>query len=321
MSAQLSRRRFLHGAAAAFPLTLAASGPAMAHAKHSPARALRLAFLTDVHVQPERHAARGLAQCLHHVQELDDPPELIINGGDAIMDSLGTGAERTDLQWKLWQSALANECSLPVKHCLGNHDVWGWDRSASGTSGDETQWGKRRALDECGLEKPYYSFDHSGWHFITLDSIHPDPDVVYRGQLDDAQFDWLARDLQNTPSETPIAIVSHIPIISATNFEFAEELKADPRRIVSVSHNHNDARRIVELLRQHKNIRLALSGHMHLTERIDYAGITFLCNGAVSGYWWKGDHLHTDEGYAVIDLFADGSFAHQYVGYGWQVDR
>src|SRR5689334_14490313 len=50
-------------------------------------RSIRLAHLTDVHVQPELAAGEGMIACLHHVQELKDKPDLILNGGDAIMDS------------------------------------------------------------------------------------------------------------------------------------------------------------------------------------------------------------------------------------------
>jgi hypothetical protein len=57
---------------------------------------------------------------------------------------------------------------------------------------------------------------------------------------------------------------------------------------------------------------------MHLIDRVDYNGVTYLCNGAVSANWWKGRHKDCDEGYAVIDLYEDGSFEHDYVTFGWK---
>src|SRR6185436_19149499 len=61
-------------------------------------RALRLAHVTDVHVQPEKHAGQGFAKCLQHLQSLADPPKLILTGGDAVMDSCGVEAPRAKTQ-------------------------------------------------------------------------------------------------------------------------------------------------------------------------------------------------------------------------------
>ena len=80
---------------------------------------------------------------------------------------------------------------------------------------------------------------------------------------------------------------------------------------------HQDAQRIVSLFKRHANVKLCLSGHLHLTERIEYAGVTYVCGGAVSGNWWKGDHHGTEEGYAIVDLYDDGSFDWQYIDYNW----
>jgi 3',5'-cyclic-AMP phosphodiesterase len=49
---------------------------------------------------------------------------------------------------------------------------------------------------------------------------------------------------------------------------------------------HIDARRIVELFHQHKNVKLCLSGHIHLFDRVLYNGVTYICDGAVCGRWW-----------------------------------
>ena len=44
-------------------------------------RTLRLAHMTDMHVQPELSAGEGMAAALKHVQSIPDPPELIFTGG------------------------------------------------------------------------------------------------------------------------------------------------------------------------------------------------------------------------------------------------
>jgi hypothetical protein len=49
-------------------------------------------------------------------------------------------------------------------------------------------------------------------------------------------------------------------------------------------------------------------------------GVTYVCDGAVSGAWWKGPKERCAEGYGLFDLFDDGSFKHQYVPYGWKIE-
>lgn len=282
-------------------------------------RVLRLGHLTDVHVQPELAADQGLAACLKHVQELPDKPDVIFNGGDAVMDSLAVGADRTRLLWKLWTDIWRQDCSIPVEHCLGNHDAWGWDKKKSGLKGDEPKYGKQWAMEVLGLERPYRSFGRAGWHFVVLDSVFFDASRVYIGRLDDEQFQWLADDLQKTDSRTPVCIVSHIPIFSAAAL-FDSKAEGDAINGFRVPPHlmHVDARRLNRLFLQHPNVRMCISGHLHLLERVDYDGVTYLCNGAVSGNWWKGKREQCDAGYALVDLYDDGSFERSYVEYGWK---
>ncbi len=282
-----------------------------------PKRALRIAHLTDIHVEPERRAPEGMTACLRHVQQLADQPDLIITGGDSIMDSLATDDARTQVQWDLWKSILKNECSLPVRSCIGNHDVWGWKKSKSGTTGNEPLWGKKRAVAMLDIENRYYRFSQAGWEFIVLDSTQLLPDREdYTAHLDEEQYDWLVRTLRDCPSDKPVLVVSHIPILSATLLIDADN--KDGNTTVSRALLHTDRLKIKDLFAQHPNVKLCLSGHIHLLDRVDYNGVTYLCNGAVCGHWWGGRHIDCDEGYALVDLYDDGSFGHEYVKYGWK---
>ena len=83
---------------------------------------------------------------------------------------------------------------------------------------------------------------------------------------------------------------------------------------------HVDCIKLKDRFARHPNVKLSLSGHLHALDRADYNGVTYLCNGAVCAGWWKGRHKDCDEGYAVIDLYDDGSFEHEYIKYGWQVE-
>jgi Icc protein len=317
----LSRRGALKSAALAAAGVCVGTGTSRAAEQSRPApserrRSLRLAHLTDVHVQPELAAGRGFAAALHAAQQLDDKPELLLGGGDAVMDSFGADEARTRLQWDLWKKVLAGECSLPSKHCVGNHDVWGWDKKESKCTGEEPLYGKRWALEALGIERPYYSFDQAGWHFVALDSTQPDGKGGYLARLDEPQYDWLAADLAATPATTPVLLFSHIPLLTVTSFTDLKPNEAGDW-VVPGSWMHQDFGRLAALFRKHPNVKLCLSGHMHLVDRVDFQDVTYLCSGAVSGNWWKGAYHDCPAGFGVIDLFNDGTHASEYVNYGW----
>jgi predicted MPP superfamily phosphohydrolase len=281
---------------------------------HGPRRkALRIAHLTDIHVHPNGPSGRGLAACLRHVQSQWERPSLILNGGDAVLDARNADEDETRAQWKLWQSVLRNECLLPVEHCLGNHDFWGGSRKGAKTSAADQLYGKQWAMDEFGMSEPYRSFTRSGWHFVILNSILPHGDD-YKARLDDEQFAWLQADLQATAKTTPILLLSHIPIVSACAL-FDGDNEESGNWVVPGAWIHLDARRLKNLFLQHPNVKVCLSGHIHLRDRIDINGVTYLCNGAVSGNWWRGAYQECQPGYALLDLYDDGSFEHQYVTY------
>ena len=313
-----ARREFLKSAAA-----LAAAGlwtsdarPAFASERK---RVLRLAHLTDLHVQPELQAGEGVTACLRHVNQLSDRPDLILSGGDHIMDAFHKGRERTAAQWDLWQSIARNENSIPVRACLGNHDIWGWDLARSGTTGQEPQHGKRWACDVLGLDKPYYSFDQAGWHLIALDSVgpssHPNAFTAY---LDEAQWEWLRRDLEAVPRSTPILIWSHIPIVSAVVNHLSVRESIHEHSLVDAGHVHADSAKLVALFSEFPNVKACLAGHLHRIERIEIKGIRYYCNGAVCGKWWRGANDGYPEGYAVVDLYDDGHHDLRYMTYGWR---
>jgi 3',5'-cyclic AMP phosphodiesterase CpdA len=325
-----TRRDFLKtGALAAGALTLAANPLARAGSRLQPAApagsrklSLRVAHLTDIHVEPELHAAEGLAAALHHVQSLDRKPELILTGGDHVFDCFAHDEARTKLQWELLHKVFKGENSLPVQHTIGNHDVWGWNKGKSKTSGNEPMWGKKWTMDQFGMARTYHSFDQSGWHFVCLDSIDHDPANPdgYVGNLGEEQLDWLASDLAGVKKDTPVLVLSHIPILSVTAILGAPEKGTTDYKLAGAV-MHADSHKIRALFARHPNVKLALSGHTHRIDRVDFLGVTYLCNGAVSGNWWKGAHYECHEGYAVLDLYDDGTFENKYVTYGWKAQK
>jgi len=281
-------------------------------------RSLRIAHLTDIHLQPERKAEKWLAACLQHIQNLDDKPDLLINGGDAIMDALAASESRTRIQWDLWRKVIQAECSLPIEHCLGNHDLWGWDKTKSGVRGTEPLFGKKWAMNEYGLSRAFRSFDRNGWHIVVLDSTQPKATSVYEARLDEEQLSWLENDLNLVGGRKPVMVVSHIPILTACGFFHVPQSEKSGDWLMLGVLMHLDAARLISLFLKHKNVKLCLSGHIHLIDRVVYNGVTYLCNGSVCANWWKGKFHECEPGYAVIDLYEDGGFQHEYKPYGWK---
>jgi len=325
MKEKFSRREFIGGVGVAAMGAAGISSVASAMAALKPRvkrkRVLRIAHLTDIHVQPEGAAPDGMARALRSAQSLADKPDIIFTGGDSIMDALGADKSRVQAQWEVFQSVLKSECSLPVVHCIGNHDVWGWGLDDESIKQDRL-YGKQWAVEEFGLESRYYSFDKAGWHFIVLDSTYY-VDVAgpsgecYTAKLDEEQFEWLKEELRKTPISVPVCVLSHIPIICFCAFLDGENEKSGDW-VVPGAWMHIDARRIKDLFLEHSNVRLCLSGHMHMEDKVEYLGVKYLCDGAVSGSWWKGNHYEFPPAYVVVDLYNDGSWRSEYIPYKWQ---
>jgi len=276
-------------------------------------RVLRVANLTDIHIRPDKIAEYGMAAALNAVNAMKDKPDFVINGGDSIMNAAVLTKGNIQNQWDTFNSILKNDNSLPIHHCLGNHDLFGWLLP----SADKTE-NKKWALDEYKMQSRYYSFAQNGWKFIVLDSIHARESVPgYFGKLDDEQMDWLKQELKNTTVETNICIVSHIPILAICCLFDGGILNSDHRK-VSDNNMHADADALVELFYRYPNVRACLSGHIHLIDYVNYLGIEFFCNGAVAGSWWKGDHQHFAPSFSVLNFFEDGTVTREVEYYKWK---
>ncbi|RIV20483.1 metallophosphoesterase [Fibrisoma montanum] len=300
-------RRDLLKSAALLPLSTTSEPLAPGLARK---RSVRLAYIGDTHVLPESKPMNGIAACLQHIQNQADRPQFILHGGDTIMDALAEGRDKVKAQWDAWHQVVKANSSLPIEYCIGNHDVWGYENAKA-----EPEYGKKWAVDQMRISGRYRSFDRNGWHFVVLDSVQLKPDGSwYTGNLDPEQMDWLKQDLAKTSARTPVLVLSHIPILTTTVFAFNGQ-QSNPTTIPA-GLMHTDFGDLIKLFYQYPNVKTALSGHTHLLERVDYNGVSYLCNGAVSGNWWKTDtHQQTKAGYALIDLYDDGTVERTYVAY------
>jgi 3',5'-cyclic-AMP phosphodiesterase len=279
---------------------------------------VRFAHLTDMHVQPERRGGEGYAAALRSLHSLNPGPEFIITGGDHVMDVFRQDAARARVVWDLYQQTLSEHWDRPVYPVIGNHDVWAWGRQQRAVAEDTPGYGKAMSLERLKLQRPYSSFDAGGWHFVCLDNIAR-RDFNYFGSLDEEQAEWFARDLESAGGR-PVCVTTHIPLVAAC--VLLHETRFDPESNhyrTSDRLMHRNVAPLVDLMRRH-NVKLCLSGHIHLIDRVELRGITFICDGAVSGAWWKGPYLEFAEGYGVIDVYPDGRFDHQYVTFDWAAD-
>lgn len=262
--------------------------------------------------QPEE----GVAAAVRHAQGQPDRPDLILFGGDMVMDTLKVPKARALELWNLWDRMFSAEVRLPCQFALGNHDVWGWAVHDEPSIAHDSDYGKGLAMRRLGLKQSYYSFDRAGWHFVVLDSLQIDHGALlgYIAHLDDEQFAWLAEDLGRANPNTPVCVLSHVPILAVCPLVDAH-LAAAGNWTIPGTLTHRDAGRIKDLFNRHANVRICLSGHVHLVDDVTYRGVRYCCNGAVSGNWWKGPYEEYGPAYALVDFFDDGSVENQLVHY------
>lgn len=265
-------------------------------------RVLRIAHITDVHIRPECDAPERFKKCMAEIKT--HKPDFFLNGGDTIYaaDYGNITRERVNLQWDIWHGLRDEYAGYPMHTCLGNHDMW-W----AAPDKQDPMYGKDYVVKQLGIPGRYYSFDVKGWHFIILDSNNKNA-----GSLDDEQRVWLENDLAVLAAGTPVLVMSHYPLLAAcTNLDGGGM--------------HTDYKYLVDLFYRHKDkVKACISGHIHLQDRVEYNGVQYFCNGALSGFWWepgdknsadKGYYLQTPPGYAIVDLYADGRVSNEYIAH------
>jgi len=303
----MQRRKFLQNISL---LSAAAGLPAIGNAAtEKKKKKFTVAFISDIHVKPLAAAEAGMTKALQNVNSVQ--PAFIINGGDCIMDALVADKEKTKTQWDLFNKIMQAENKLPVKYCIGNHDIWGWQLKEDMKS--DPLYGKGWWLQQTGYTKTYHSFTNDNWHFIVLDSVQEN-NGGYIALLDNEQFAWLEAELESN-KEKFICIISHIPIMSFCSAMFFNDMLPNGDWKLSRALLHTDARKIKALFKKYPNIKTCLSGHIHLQDEVEYLGIKYYCNGAVSGNWWSGVFQDFAPAYALFDFFADGSVERKMVEY------
>lgn len=297
----MQRRSFLQTAGA---IAGAFAMPLPSTAAETAKKSLRFAFISDIHVKSGEIPESGMAKALQHVQK--QKPEFIINGGDAIMDALAADKQKTQEQFTLFKKILAKENNLPIYHTIGNHDIWGWFIKQKDNIESDRLYGKQWVVEEFAMPARYYSFTKGKWKFIVLDSTQLNPAGGYIAFVDPPQMEWLKQELQNTSKDKFICFVSHIPILSICAGLFFDKTEANGDLKIQRNLMHTDFITLKKLFAQYSNIKVCLSGHIHLQDEVDYLGIKYYCNGAISGNWWNGSFQEFAPAYAMMEFFDDG---------------
>lgn len=263
------------------------------------------AFLTDIHVQPERNAETGFRKAIQKVNELN--PDFVVTGGDLVMDVLGQTYGRSDSLYNIY-TAMLKEFNMPVYNTIGNHEVYGW-YAQSGADTNHPEYGKQ--MFERRLGPRYKRIDHNGWVFLILDSVEENGQGGYEGGIDPEQIAWIKEQLGNISVETPIVISTHIPLLT-TEAQILRGATAanEPGEVVV------NAKEVIDLFQGH-HLKLVLQGHLHYYETLYVFGTHYVTGGAVSGAWWRGPYLESAEGFLSLQVKGD-EISWEYVDYGWE---
>jgi Icc protein len=145
----------------------------------------------DKPVNPD--PAATLNEALDKIAALPAPPDFIIHTGDITHLA---APEQFDI-------ALQNIARLKrdVHYAPGEHDIL----DAATAKAYMERFGKG------ARDGAYYSFDHKGVHFISLNNV-TDLKANGLGSLGGDQLAWLADDLRDKTDSTPIVVFCHIPL-------------------------------------------------------------------------------------------------------------
>lgn len=271
-------------------------------AQRSPEKQTTFEFvlMSDIHLQPE--ATNAFQRVIDTVNSMN--PDFIVAAGDLVYDVMRGNVSKADSLFGLYKK-MSGRFKKPVYNCIGNHELFGiYPESVTDSSHPAYRYG----MYEKHIGKTYYSFDHKGWHFIVLNSIDVTPDKKYYGVIGPDQLRWLKTDIARLDTSTPVAIITHIPFLSA-HAQWQGKAPADPNGIVV-----SNRKEVLDLLAPY-NLRLVMQGHIHWIEDIFINNKThFITAGSVAGRpSWRGT-TNGDRGFMKVSIQGE-QISWQYISY------
>ena len=256
----------------------------------APKRSLRIVLLTDIHL-PVQGQNERVARCLERAMK--ENPDVFLFGGDNVMNVDGVKEADADAQFANFKSVVMDRLKgKETLSVIGNHCIWDGK--------------KDKAMAAYGMPSRYYRRDRGGWRLLMLDTFFGD----HTCKVDEEQMEWLAKETADT--KNPVLLLGHAPILTVTSFIE----KAVPKNGGFAVPNHwqtANLQALRDLFYERPNVRLALSGHMHQIDRVDFDRVAYICGGAVSGSWWNGAYYKFPPAYLVFDLEPNGKFTHRVV--------
>ncbi len=306
----VTRRELLLGGFALGGSVMVGETPAFA----APAVAdFTFVHITDMHIQPELGAEKGVRKAFAAVKALPRKPAFALVGGDLVMDAALVPRSRADLVYGMWRDA-ARELALPLHYSIGNHDLYGLKEADVARAADP-DYGKGLWKKRLGLERGYDTFDHQGWRFVTLNSAGITPEGSWEGVLHDEEIAWLDSLLRKTPRAMPMVFLTHFPIFTIFNQYVEGTTTALPPGMVV-----KNGKTFKEMIQNH-NVKAVFQGHTHVVEEVTYLGTRYITGGAVCGDWWKGKRLGVHpEGFVVASVKGE-NLTWKYMPYGWTAQK
>jgi Icc protein len=176
---------------------------AMSQVARQDARALKgeLSFvqISDSHIgfnKPANPDVLGTLQAaINKINQLPTPPAFVLHTGD--LTHLSKDSEFDTLDQALKQINTSRIFYVPGEHDVINDDGKQYrERFAKGSIGDG-----------------WYSFDHSGAHFVGLVNVM-NLKAGGLGNLGNEQLEWLEKDVKHLKGSTPIVLFAHMPLWS-----------------------------------------------------------------------------------------------------------
>src|SRR5258705_9443097 len=155
--------------------------------------------ISDSHIgfnKPANPDVLGTLQAaINKINQLPTPPAFVLHTGD--LTHLSKDSEFDTLDQALKQINTSRIFYVPGEHDVINDDGKQYrERFAKGSIGDG-----------------WYSFDHSGAHFVGLVNVM-NLKAGGLGNLGNEQLEWLEKDVKHLKSSTPIVLFAHMPLWS-----------------------------------------------------------------------------------------------------------
>lgn len=205
----------------------------------------RIVQISDTHINASDEDTNKLNSVINEINSLNPKPDFVLSTGDCT----DTGSTEDYIKYK---ASLTN-LHFPVYHTIGNHEVkW-------------SIWGKT-GITHFFNQKPYYSFDYKGIHFVILDT---NIWMEHNGFIGVEQLGWLQKDLEKVGTKKPVILFFHHMAGYIAN-EYA----------------------LLQVIQPY-NVRLGLGGHDHGWGERD-------CNG--TAFQWTASTLNDPPCYRILDI-------------------